>query len=342
MSLLRVSVIVLAGLACFGIAAGETASSTEGASKSEEKDGIGGMDTSLAKFFPSIPHFSARVYATEDVKGQDSDLGMTYFSAGMMFPVWRPDKNRFEGLYIGGDASLMNITGDAKYPLRGRNFPDELYDLNLSVAYFHHLDNGWTVGGFVRAGSPSDQPFNSLDEISVRGAGFLRMPDGPNNAWMVYVGFDSISDFPYPVPGFGYSFKTDKIRGIVGAPFNAITAEPLENLQIDFSYIPLRNVSAKIAYGPKDLLQGFVSFDWEGKRYLTADRRDSDDRLFYYEKNVKAGIQVLKWKRMSFEVYGGYAWDREFFEGDDYSDRNWNDIEIENGPFGGASIRVRF
>ena len=305
-------------------------------------DESGGLDTSLAKFFPSIPHLSAKIYATEDVKGQDADLGMSYVSAGMIYPVWRPDKDSFAGLYVGGDGSIMNITGDAKYPVRGRNLPDELHELYLNIAYFHELGNGWTVGGFVRGGSASDQLFNSTDEMSVRAAGFLRMPHGENNAWMVYLGFDSISDFPYPVPGFGYSFKTDKIRGIVGAPFNAITAEPWENVKFDFSYIPLRNVKAKAAYGPKDLIQGYVSAEWMSKRYLTADRRDGDDRLFYYEKNVKAGVEWLKWKRFSVDAHVGWAWDREFFEGDEYSDRNWNDVEIDDGIFGGISIRARF
>jgi hypothetical protein len=304
------------------------------------------MNTTLAKFFPSIPHLSARIYAREDVKNSDSDLQMSYFSMGMMLPLWRPNKGEMEGLYIGGDASLLALDSDVKLPYNHHvkmvNLPDELYDIGLSVAYFQKLDNGWHVGGFVRVGSPSDKPFSDWEEVSARGAAFLRMPRGPNTAWLVYVGFDTLStDFPYPVPGFGYEFKTDKIRGVVGMPFNSITAEPLKNLRIDFSYIPIRQVNARVAYGPKDLIQGYVGFEWNGKAYLNKDRHDETDRLFVYDKCMRAGVEVLKWKMVSIDAYGGYSFDRHVFEGDEYSDRD-RGIEIKDGPFAGLAVRVRF
>lgn len=332
-------------LLSLGLVAAEatpTQTSTEPEKSKSDSTSKNSMNPNLARFFPSIPHLSARIYAKSDVEDSDHDLGMGYFSIGMMFPVWRPNKDGMEGLYIGGDASLLTLDSDVKLPETGVNLPDELYDLNLSIAYFHKLDNGWQVGGFIRGGSPSDKPFNSWEEVSARGAAFLRMPRGPNTAWLAYVGFDTISDFPYPVPGFGYEFKTKKIRGLVGLPFNSITAEPVENLKIDFSYIPLRTVNAKIAYGPKDLLQGYVSFDWVNKRYLTVDRHDEDDRLFVYEKSVRAGIEVLKWKLVSIDAYGGYAFDREIFEGDEYDDRDHHAIKVEDGAFGGLAVRVRF
>ena len=332
-------------LLTWGLCAAEpTPSKTSNEPEKREggSDSKNSVNPNLARFFPSIPHLSARIYATSDVKNSDHDLGMGYFSMGMMFPVWRPSKDGMEGLYIGGDASLLTLDSDVKLPRTGVNLPDELYDVNFSIAYFHKLDNGWQVGGFVRAGSPSDKPFDSWEEVAARGAAFLRMPRGPNTAWLAYVGFDTISDFPYPVPGFGYEFKTPKIRGLVGLPFNSVTAEPLENLEIDFSYIPLRTVNAKVAYGPKDLLRGYAAFEWSNKRYLTVDRHDEDDRLFVYEKSVRAGIEVLKWKLVSIDAYGGYAFDREIFEGDEYDDRDRNAIRIQDGAFGGLSVRVRF
>lgn len=341
--------LLLSGLCLlsFGLFSAESTSTetTSGQSNDKKEESASNKDSvnsNLAQFFPCIPHLSARIYGTSDVKGHNDDLGMSYYSMGIMLPVFRPNKDGMEGLYVGADASLMTLDTDVKLPRTGTNLPDELYDLNLSVAYIQKLDNGWHVGGFIRAGSPSDKPFHSWEEISARGAGFLRMPDGPNNAWMVYAGFDTIEEFPYPVPGFGYEFKTKKIRGLVGMPFNTVTAEPLDDLRFDFSYIPLRNVKAKAAYGPKELLQGYLAFEWANKRYLTADRHDEDDRLFVCEKSLRGGIELLKWKHVCVDAYGGYAFDREIFEGDEYDDRHKNGIEVKDGPFGGLNVRVRF
>jgi hypothetical protein len=42
------------------------------------------------------------------------------------------------------------------------------------------------------------------------------------------------------------------------------------------------------------------------------------------------------------EVSGGYAFDRFYFEGDSYSDRNENRIDVDGGPFVVGRIMVRF
>jgi hypothetical protein len=67
-------------------------------------------------------------------------------------------------------------------------------------------------------------------------------------------------------------------------------------------------------------------------RYLLAERADPDDRLFYYEKRVRVGaiIGLARW--LFTDITGGYSFDRFYFEGESYSDRNQNRIDVDSGP----------
>ena len=316
------------------------AKKTEG--KGESSSEAKGADEALKMFFPSLPHVKAEFYTNEDVKKQDTSFGMNFYSAAMIFPVWRPNKDKMDGLYLGADASLLDIRGNAYLPRHHRELPDELYDLNFVGAYFHTLDNGWQTGGFVRAGSPSNKPFHGTDTLAATAAWFLRMPAGGKNAWLVYLGADTTSEFPYPVPGFGYWLETDKVKALLGLPVQMLSAEPVKDLNIDFRYIPLRDIFGKVAYGPRDVLQGYVSYDWSNKRYLRADRKDADDKLFFYDQKAKAGIEVRKLEHFVFDVGGGYTFGRTVFEEDKYSDRRHNRIKVEDGWFGGVTARVKF
>ena len=47
-------------------------------------------------------------------------------------------------------------------------------------------------------------------------------------------------------------------------------------------------------------------------------------------------------KHLSLELSGGWAFDRFYFEGEDYDDRDDNRIDVESGPFGKAMVSVRF
>jgi len=45
---------------------------------------------------------------------------------------------------------------------------------------------------------------------------------------------------------------------------------------------------------------------------------------------------------VGFELSGGYAFDRFYFEGESYKHRNENRIDIHDGPFVVGKIMLRF
>jgi hypothetical protein len=66
------------------------------------------------------------------------------------------------------------------------------------------------------------------------------------------------------------------------------------------------------------------------------------DRLWYLEKRVYGGLKRDVTRDAYFEIIGGYAFDRFFFEGDRYENRSFNRINIADGPFLMLQVGLRF
>ena len=65
-------------------------------------------------------------------------------------------------------------------------------------------------------------------------------------------------------------------------------------------------------------------------------------RLFYYDQCVTAGMQFLVSKCATLNFASGYTFDRYYFIGHSFSDRNNNRIDVGDGPFLSADLRVRW
>ncbi len=100
-------------------------------------------------------------------------------------------------------------------------------------------------------------------------------------------------------------------------------------------------VRARVTWQIFQPLWAYVGFDWDHDHYYRSDRDDKDDKIFYYEKRLTAGAR-FDLRHIGFEVYGGYAFDRFYFEGEKYSDRDANRIDVGAGPFIAGKLSVRF
>jgi hypothetical protein len=84
----------------------------------------------------------------------------------------------------------------------------------------------------------------------------------------------------------------------------------------------------------KDQETGLEDSRWENDQYYRAEREDKDDRLFWYEKRLEAGIKLRSAGDLEVVLSGGYSFDRFFFEGESYDDdRTDNRVDVGNGPF---------
>jgi hypothetical protein len=276
---------------------------------------------------------------SEPVKGQPTDLGFVRQDFSWNSPIWQNGNNEWSASIHLSNELLQT---DAVLPLTGQPLPEDLWGVRFGTTFRHLFDNGWIAGVTLSVGSASDKPFNSIQEMTAGINAFLRVPQGENNAWLFTISYSSNSELPFPIPGVAFVLQpTDAFRMTLGLPFQ-IMYRPCSDLTFDFSYMPITAVHSRITYRVIPRVRIYAAYDYNNEIYLPADRPDDADRLFYYEQRVSLGVQVAMCRNATFELASGYAFDRYFFEGQSYSDRSTNRIDVGNGPFLSADLRVRW
>jgi len=173
------------------------------------------------------------------------------------------------------------------------------------------------------------------------------VPHGARNAWLFSLIYQSdeeiFSDIPnIPVPGIAYQWvPSDRLSLVIGVPFSSIEFKPIDKLTLEAQYFPVRRVRARATYEVFRPLRVYVGFDWDSDHWLRADRRHNGDQFVYYEKRFTGGVR-FDLRHVGVVLSGGYAFDRFYFEGNSYSDRDFNRVDIESGPFLNARLNVRF
>ena len=280
------------------------------------------------------------LFPDASVSGQATDLGYTDHNVSLSVPLWQDSRNE---LSVSADVRFEDFSTDAVLP-DGRPFPDELWDVTIGTTYRHRFDNGWTGGVRVALSSPSDEPFNSWDEMSVRAAAFLRVPQGQRDAWLFSLHYSTTREFlPYiPFPGLAYFYNPNpSFQALFGIPL-ALRYRPTDAVSLEFSYAPITNIKARVAVRPWRATELFVAYAWEHEAYFLVDRPDKDDLFFSFSQRVSVGALFGPFRGIRVEVAGGYAFDRFYFEGEDYGDRDRNRLDVDSGPFVTARLDVRF
>lgn len=280
-------------------------------------------------------------YPAQRVEGQETDLRLIDHSFSLSVPLSQDSRNEWA---LSGKVGFQDLNTRAILPDTRERFPDELWDVRVGGSYRHKFENDWIGGAILSVGSASDKPFASEDEVIVRATGLLRVPQGDRNAWLFSLNFATDQEVlgGLPVPGIAYLYEpSDSFNVVVGVPFTSIEVRPLDALTLEAQYFPLRKVRARATYQLLRPLRLYAGFDWDNDHWFRAGRGDKDDRLFYYEKRLTAGAR-FDLRHVGLRLSGGYAFDRFYFEGENYSDRHNNRIDVDAGPFVAAQLSVRF
>ena len=282
------------------------------------------------------------LFPDADVKKQSTDFGYEQQNVALVAPLYQDLRNEWS---LTARGRYQDFSTDAVFPSSGRAFPEELWDLRVGTAFRHKFDNDWVGVANLTIGSASDKPFDSEDELLLQAIAFLRVPHRERNAWifsLVYSSNDQEFLSGFPIPGIAYQWvPSPTFNAVIGVPFSAFEWKPIEPLTFEAAYFPVRNVRARATWRIFRPLRAWVGFDWDNERYMLADRTDDDDRLYYYEKRLSGGAR-FDLKHVGVEVYGGYVFDRFYFQGDEYSDRRKDRFDVEAGPFVGIRIGVRW
>ena len=285
--------------------------------------------------------YSVEALCNADVADQDADFSAIRHALGFSVPVVQQDDT---DMSITGFAGGWDLATDAVLPEAGDDLPEALYDVQLGGQVRRRLATDWIGGLFVSVGSASDKLFDTSDEYVFNAVAVLRSPEDRRDGWILSVALSNQTSFlPYvPLPGVAYYIQREKLNAVLGLPASMLHWEPVEDWAIDLSYMLFQKAFAELSWRPIERLVLFGQFRWDNDSWFRAGRADDDDRLFFYEKRAAAGLRYYHTRRLVFELSGGWAFDRFFFEGEDYDDRDQNRIDLSDGPFAAGSVRVRF
>ena len=278
----------------------------------------------------------------QPVSGQPAELGMLQQDFSLTGPLVQSANNEW---YASFRIRNQEFATGAILPDTQEPFPDELWNIRFGTGYRHRFESGWIGGLDVTVGSPSDKPFASIDEMDINATAILRIPARNKDAWIFFLNYGSNREFlPHvPIPGFGYSYEpSERFSALVTTGFFSVRYQPVETLTLTASYVAVRTVDVRVTYQLFRPVRLWVGFDWTNERYLRADRPDPDDRLFYYEKRIRAGAIIGLARQFFVEVTAGYSFDRFYFEGESYSDRDQNRVDVGSGPFVQFRVGARF
>lgn len=287
--------------------------------------------------------YRIQFYSDERVEGQSTRLDLIQHNFTLVTPL---SQNSTDEVALSARLRYQEYDTEARLPDSGQRLPSELFDARAGLSYRHKFANEWTLGGAVTVGSASDKPFHSEDELVVRAAALLRVPSGPRNAWLYSLTYASDVEIfnlrHLPIPGIAYLWApSDTFRAVIGFPFTSVEYKPLERLTLEASYFPVRTVRARATYVIFRPLRVFVGFDADHDTYYLADRGDKNDQLFYYEKRITGGMR-FDLRHVGVEITGGYVFDRFYFEGERYSERNENRFDVGDGTFISGRLSFRW
>jgi hypothetical protein len=281
-------------------------------------------------------------YPERKVEDQDADFGLTEQRATLFTPLYQDSRNEW-----GFSAKVLyqDIDTTARFPEAGGLFPGELWDVGGTLSYRHKFDNAWTGGVALTVGSAADKPFNTVDEMYFRLITMLRVPQGERNSWiftLIYASDQEIFGQTLPIPGIAYAWvPSDAFTAVIGFPFSMIQYKPFEKLTLTAEYYPFWTVRSRATWEIFRPLRAYAGFQWDSDHFYRADRGDPDDKIFYREMRLYAGIR-FDLRHVGFEVTGGWAFNRFYFEGEGYSDRHDNRIDIGDAPFIVGKLSLRF
>lgn len=278
-------------------------------------------------------------FPDERVSGQPTLLGFIEQDISVATPLWQNGANEWSL-----NASLRSdlFHTNAVLPSTGQPFPEDLWSIRLGTSYRHLFDNGWIAGASLSIGSASDQPFHSVNELTGGVNLFLRIPQGERNAWLFTLSYSPTAELSIPVPGVAYFWQpSDCLRVTVGLPFQLMW-RPTEDMTFDVSYMLLRTVHARATYRLCRYASVYTGYDWNNESWYLVDRPDVHDRFFYFEQRVSVGVHGRLCGWATYDVSGGFSFDRSFFEGKNSSGQNFNRVDVNDAPILSLRFGVHF
>ncbi len=277
--------------------------------------------------------FTARLWwlPRQNLKDQPADLAMNGEELEFAVPV-RIDA---DGIWLAlGAFQRLEISTSAVLPDSGLAVPDQLWDIEVGTMHLRKLANGGRAGGMLRVGSPSDQPFASLREMTVTLLGFLTIPSGQRDAWSFSLFYTPTGQIIWPIPGVAYVWRpSEQFQANLGVPFS-LEYRPTETLTITAGYRPLNHIHVLVGQALGESWSIYGGYRTVNKTFLLADRQNDRERTYIFDQRLMLGSQLELGRGWSLDVSAAYVFDRQMFQAEKFSGRRRDELRIDPGVAG--------
>jgi hypothetical protein len=293
---------------------------------------------------PVLARWQTRSYFNEPAGRGNEDMGFTQHRLHVRGAIGAIDEPWHTQGWL--DIDAMHMHSRPTLPDTGEGFPKKLWDIQAGgSAIWPYPPGHYTLA----IGSASDQPFASLDEMTFDFTwAFGELGDerevqsGPVGlVW--FVNWQNNRDYCnwLLVPGFQLVGKMNPtLKFAVGFPVFSLTWTPTERLTLAGTFEYPRTVFTRATYDLADGVSVYGGFEWDNQRWYRHDREHERWRLWYDEKRFASGLDWQINDHIKLEVESGYAFDRMWFEGEEYRNREHNRLNVDDGLFAGLSLRI--
>ena len=287
------------------------------------------------------PRYRVWWYPEQAAKDRGQDLGYVVQSLDVPIPIVLEKAD-----ILAASVQVKNLhfqTNGLTLPDSGRPFPRNLWDLNVSLAYIHRFDDGVSVGVIPKFGSPSDRPFSGFDSLNFGLVGFVRVPAAAQgDYWNFGVIYSPNSILPFPIPGLSYEYNPDPdLRLSLGIPFSVLWRFA-DDWRFEFNYRPITLIHSQVTWEPRDGFQVYGGFDWDNDGYYLRDRPERRDLFFRQEKRLFGGVRLDVASRVTLDLSGGYAFDRNFGVGRSALNYKSDRVDVAPGGYLSAWLLIPF
>lgn len=268
---------------------------------------------------------------TSDIEGGADQTQVLNTGIGATQRIYKGDQTQ---IAVGAKYQKLDLTAES--PLLR-----DYYNQQGSVSFKRDLkdDKFWLAS--LSYGSASDRPFKSNRDNTLS-ANYIQKI---NSKWFVAGNYSNNRTFlnNIPIPGFFYVKEMSRERTfVIGFPFLYIV-EPLSS-KWTLRYLGILPWShrLKLLYTKWKFIKPYLGLEQSPQTYFRHDRDSRYNRFFWFERRASLGVESGLGRSLKFDLFGGYAFDRQFFEARNFSQSKDFLINLENSYFIGLNVRYNF
>lgn len=241
----------------------------------------------------SQAQFTALSQPIRALQNSQGDLGARVFSLQGRAPLPTQDP-----AFIGYGWEERENLGTGSLD-NGQVIPKRFRSPQLSGSWGHYRSLADSEGVAVTVGSPSDQPFSSLDVVSVnatyvRRYGLIPGADGRQDSWYWALNYSNVRPFlnNIPIPGVGYEWHRENWTWLLGAPFIAGFGSPWAKSFMSVSMFPPFQVNFSLTQFVLGPVQIYTQWVFRDQFYILRDRGLALDRYVVSERSAALGVRA--------------------------------------------------